>query len=225
MRFPLIALLLAIAALPACKFWNPDYQPDPDAALRKLLARRVESGKPMPPVAQERLRFAVERLATRHPGHVRSQVAAGALVFAAGEPQRAQGYVDRALSLATANVEARCLRVRIAVADGSLDLARKLVDDGLELRPDAAALYESLAWLEQLEGHMDAALRALDAATALEAPEWRVTFHRGLIEELRGNYDAAEKHYRAAIDANEQCTEARQRLAGLVARRQLKSGR
>ena len=217
MRPLLYSLLFAILAVPACTVWDPDYEPDPNTSLRDLLAPYTDRAAPMNAVERDRLRFAVERLATRHPGHVASQVAASALSFSSGECQRAQGYVDRALSLEPANIEARCLRIRIAVADGSLDLARKLIDAGLRLRPDAAALYESSAWVYQLNGKFDDAMQALSAAEVLKAPKWRIMFHRGLLDELRGNLDAAEAHYRAAIDTNEQCLEARQRLAGLAA--------
>jgi len=223
---PLHSLLfVAFLAVSACTVWDPDYEPDPDASLSDLLGPYADRAGPIDDVERDRLRFAVERIATRHPGHVASQVAASALSFQSGESQRAQGYVDRALSLEPANIEARCLRIRIAVADGSLDLARKLIDDGLRLRPDAAALYESSAWVHQLDGKLEDAMRALSAAETLDAPTWRTTFHRGLIEELRGNLDEAEKHYRAAQAANPDCAEARQRLAGLAVRRPLKPSR
>lgn len=216
MRRLLIASLFAIVA-PSCAVWDPDHEPDPDVSLRDLLAPFENRDRELDAVTRERLRFAVERLATRHPGHVASQVAAGALAFESGEPQRAQNFVDRALTLQPNHVEARNLRIRIAVADGSLDLARKLVDDGLRLRPDSSLLYESSAWVHQLRGEMDQALAALEAAETLEAPRWRLRFHRGLIEELRGNFDAARKHYEGALDDNKDCREARQRLAGLIA--------
>jgi len=218
MRSNPFALLFLLAAAPACAVWDPDHEPDPDTSLRDLIAPVAEHEQSLDTVAQDRLRFAVERLATRHPGHVRSQVAAGALTFESGHSQRAQGYVDRALALEPANVEARCLRVRIAVADGSRDLARKLIDDGVRLRPDAAALYESSAWLHQIDNRMDAALLDLDAAEALAAPKWRILFHRGLIEELRGDSTRAEQHYRAAVAANGRNLQALRRLAGLTAR-------
>jgi len=214
------ASLFALLLLCSCAAWDPDYQPAPDDALRDLLASSREASE-LDAVDQEGLQFAVERLATRHPSHVPSQVAAAALALERGQPQRAQGYVDRALKLEPGNVEARCLRVRIAVGDGSLDLARKLVDDGLRMRPDAAALYESSAWLHQLDGRHDDALRALDAASALGAPAWRVAYHRGLVQELRGDLNAAEACYRDALADKSDCTEAQQRLAGIEARRRL----
>jgi hypothetical protein len=73
--------------------------------------------------------------------------------------------------------------------------------------------------VSELGGHSEAALRALNAAESLSAPSWRVAYHQGLIEELRGNGDAAEKHYRAALEANDACAQARQRLAGIAAKR------
>lgn len=199
-----------------CSVWNPDYVQDPDEALLEL-TEAAEAGDGG--AAAEQLQFAVEALATRHPQHVASQVVAASIAMERGQRQRAQGFVERALDLDARNVEARCLRVRIAVQDGNLDLARKIVEDGLQLRPDASRLYESAAWVDQLDERHDDAMRALDAAAALHAPAWRVAFHRGLIEELRGAYDRAEDHYRAAWKSNPSCREARERLAGLQARR------
>jgi len=218
-QLPFVILFFLLTAN-GCSVWDPDYEPDPDQALQDVLAPVRDDAK-LDAVTLERLQFAVERLATRHPAHVPSQVAAASLAFDRGQPQRAQGYVDRAMKLDPGNVEARCMRVRIAVTDGSLDLARKLIDDGLRMRPDAAKLYESSAWLHQLDGRYDDALRALEAATTLEAPKWRVEFHRGLVEELRGDFAKAKTHYQAAKKANPDCVEAQQRLAGLEARRQL----
>ncbi|MFK7743198.1 MAG: tetratricopeptide repeat protein [Planctomycetota bacterium] len=213
--------LAAVAATSGCTLWDPDYEPDPDQYLQDLLSPLEDRDAKLDAPTRDRLRFAVERLATRHPGHVPSQVAASALAMESGEPQRAQTYVDRALSLEPGNVEARCMRVRIAVADGSLDLARKLVDDGLRIRPDSFHLYESSAWLHQLNVRFDEAMRALDAAETLGAPAWRIAFHRGLVEELGGDSDAAVGHYRAAIDHNDECEPARQRLAGLLMKREI----
>lgn len=220
MRTQLLVFLFALLTFCSCAVWDPDYQPTPDDALADLLASSGSS-RALDAVEAERLQFAVERLATRHPSHTPSQVAAAALALDRGQPQRAQAYVDRALKLDPGNVEARCLRVRVAVADGSLNLARKLVDDGLRMRPDAAALYESSAWLNQLDGRHDDALRALDAASALGAPAWRVAYHRGLVRELRGELDAAAACYRDALAQKSDCARAQRRLAGLEARRRL----
>jgi len=217
------ASLLFVAAS-ACASLNPDYQQLPDDALRELLATAPNTAA-MSEVDRERIQFGVERLATRYPSHVPSQVAAAAIAQASGQTQRAQGYADRAIELHPANVEARCVRVRIAVADGSMSLARKLVDDGIRMRPDAAPLYEASAWLHQLNSQYDDAVDALDAAAALGAPPWRIAFHKGLAEELRGDADKAAAHYRAALNANSTCVEAQQRLTGLEARRQLNSGK
>ena len=84
MRPLLYSLLFAILAVPACTVWDPDYEPDPNTSLRDLLAPYTDRAAPMNAVERDRLRFAVERLATRHPGHVASQVAASALSFSSG---------------------------------------------------------------------------------------------------------------------------------------------
>lgn len=212
-------LLMACAgfALVGCSLFDPDYVEDPDVTLAGLLDP-LDGGAPVDAITRERIRNGISRLATRFPSHLPSQLAAAALDIEAGESDRARGFVDRALALDPPNVEARVLRVQIAVADGSLGLARKLVEDGLALRPDASPLYESSAWVHQVAGEPDDALTALDTAERAGAPAWRVHFHRGLVEETRESYEAAARHYRAALDDNDACTAAQQRLLGLQVR-------
>ena len=77
------ASLFALLLLCSCAAWDPDYQPAPDDALRDLLASSREASE-LDAVDQEGLQFAVERLATRHPSHVPSQVAAAALALERG---------------------------------------------------------------------------------------------------------------------------------------------
>ncbi|MCR9245730.1 MAG: tetratricopeptide repeat protein [bacterium] len=194
-----LASLLAVATFSAaCAVWDPDWEPDPDQHLRQLLAPFESDGGPRE-ISRERLRAAVERLAARHPSHLRCQVAAAILTFDNGDRLRAQGYADQALAIAPDHVEARALRVRIAVADGNLDLARRLVDDGLQQRPESATLHESSAWVHQLKGEPEAALAALGVAERLGAPRWRTEYNRGLLAEERNDLAAAERHYEAAL--------------------------
>ena len=213
-----VAGLAIVVFLTACSLWDPDYEPNPDDQLRGLLHGLSDPESSADAAFVERTRFAIVQLATRFPGHVPSKVAAAAIQIERGEPQRAQGLLDRALTLDATHVEARVLRVRMAVSDGNLELARSLVDDGLNLRPDAFKLQESSAWISQLSGEHVEALTALSKAEALGAPPWRVAYHRGLIEEQRGQWRAAEQHYRRALDANGACEQARRRLTGLSVR-------
>jgi len=202
-----------------CSLWDPDHETPPDDRLRAILDQ-LDGQERLEPLQRERPRFELDRLATRHPDHVPSQVAAAAMVLDAGERVRAQGFLDRVLDLEPDNADARAMRVRVAVADGSLDLARKIVDDGLRLRPDAATLFESSAWLHQLEGRPEDAIEALGVARRLGAPAWRVAFHIGVVEEGRGNFLAAEDSYESAISERDgEFEDAQRRLRGLRAKR------
>ena len=78
--------LFLLLALCSCAVWDPDYTPSPDDALEDLLAASRQSTE-LDDVTKERLQFSVERLATRHPSHVPSQVAAAALAMDRGQPQ------------------------------------------------------------------------------------------------------------------------------------------
>jgi tetratricopeptide (TPR) repeat protein len=211
-------VLCSLPLLAACAAWNPDHEPDPQQQLDRLLPATEADAAALDANQREELRQTLERLAARHTNHVPTQVAAAAMAFADGDVQRAAGLVERVLELAPANVEARSLRIRLAVADGGMELAQRLVDDGLRLRPDAAALHESQAWLHQLACRQPQALAALALAERLGAPAWRVEFHRGLLAEQAGDDDAARQHYRRVRELQPDCEPATQRLRALAAR-------
>ena len=218
MSLPKSILLALPLVLAGCSLINPEQVRDPDAELAALLDHILDnpdqsSGE------RERVVALVHRQAARHPSHVPTLMAGAALAWEDGNAMRAESLVSRVLTLDTTHAEARMLRSQIAIRDGNLGLATELIAEGIDYRPDEPRLHEAAAWIEYLGGNYEAAHAALDRAERLEAPIWRVSFNRGLIEERRGNHRAALRYYSACLDDRPGYPPAVSRRVGLEAHR------
>jgi len=163
----------------------------------------------------ERARNAIERLALEFPSHTRTLMAAGALAYEAGEPEKAQNYLDQVFRVQPASPEAGILRSRIAIDEGNLPLALRVLEMQVQYTPDHAGLREALSGARYMSGDLEGARSAIDAAAALGAPAWRVAFHRGLFAEAAGQSGEAQAQYQACIDANPSFLAAKSRLSGM----------
>lgn len=163
----------------------------------------------------ERARNSIERLALEFPSHVRTLMAAGTLAYEAGEPEKAQNYLDQVFRLQPASPEAGILRSRIAIDEGNLPLAQRVLAMQVQYTPDHAGLREALSGVLYMMGDLEGARAAIDAAANLGAPAWRVAYHRGLVAEAAGKADEAQAQYQACIDANPSFLAAKSRLSGM----------
>jgi tetratricopeptide (TPR) repeat protein len=163
------------------------------------------------------IRHRFEALADLYPNHVPTLVANGIVAYDAHQPERAQQYLDRALSLQPVHPEAAILRARIASEEGDLPLAQRLLAEQIRATPDHSGLREAHASVFFEQGRLDEARGELDAAQKLGAPAWRVAFNLGLIEETAGHSALAIQFYKAASDGNPECDAARSRLRALEA--------
>lgn len=220
-------LLLPLASLAGCA--TNDVPVDPEREVVVVLdaweAQR-EGARGEPSVSEPRelpdpgiVQARLEALSLEHPTHVEALVANGVVAWEAGQPEKAGGYLDRALALDPAHGDAAVLRARLALAEGGLPFARRLLERTGHLAPGHAGVQETLAGVLYLQGDLDQAKATLLLAERLGAPGWRVSYDLGLVEEARGDGPAAEAHYRAAVEANPDHAPARERLAGLEARR------
>ena len=142
---------------------------------------------------------------------------AGLLAYEAGDARRATNLLDDVLALQPVHPEAAVLRARIALEQGNTLHARTLLEDQANLKPDHAGIQEALASAYHMDGHDEEALAALDRADMLGAPEHRVLYNRGLIEEKRGNPDLAISLYRRSVRRMPDWPPASARLRGLGA--------
>lgn len=144
----------------------------------------------------------VEQLATVCPADASILLATATLAHQAGATARAQQYLDRIFEQPVIAPEAAALRGRIALEQGNLPFARRLVEQQARFSPGHAGLQETLAAVLYLAGDYGGARTALQRAQALGAPAWRVAFHLGLIDEASGDREAAARHYGESAAAN-----------------------
>jgi Flp pilus assembly protein TadD len=146
-------------------------------------------------------------------------LAAASLAFETGDAPAAQRSLDEVARLVPRDAGATVLRARIAVKEGNLRYARRLVEGEIRLVPDSPALRETLAGILYLQRHFAEARVALQAAARLGAPAWRIAYHLGLLDEAVGDAEAAARRYAEAVDLNPAWHPARARLEGLRATR------
>jgi len=199
---------------------NPDYQLE--VLMDRYAEVEAETGHaehadehPGELLDRGRLRRDIETLAIEFPGHVEILMACALVSYDAGEPERAQAYLDRLLRRQEVHPDAAVLRSRIALEEGNAPLAERLLVEHLRQVPDHPALCESLAGLRFQQERLGEAGDLLVRAEALGAPGWRVAYGLGLIAEATGDLEAAKEHYQEVIAAEEAHRPARSRLRNL----------
>lgn len=159
----------------------------------------------------------LERLSLECPAHAPTTVALAAVV-AGRDPARAQTLLDRVFAVPGRHPDAAVLRARLAIDEGNLAFARRLLAGQVRLAPDHAGVHEAYAAALYLSGRLDDARDSLARARALGAPPWRVAYHLGLVEEAAGRLGEAERAYTEAVALNPASSDAAARLKGLKAR-------
>ncbi|QDU86308.1 Tetratricopeptide repeat protein [Planctomycetes bacterium Pla163] len=228
-----LAILLLVGLSASCSVFNHRPIPelgDPDVELDAVLtelrdARDKDAGEmdhEDPRWKQTRSRnevlTALESLAFDFPGNARIRYTCGAAAYETGRRDHAQIHLDAALAANPRAIEATSLRARMSIEDGNYPRARRLVEDGLLLAPDAVELHMLGAQLEHLDGNQDAALAALNLAEKLGAESWRVDYHRALVHEELGSATEAENLLRRCLEAAPDFAPARSRLNRIEAR-------
>jgi tetratricopeptide (TPR) repeat protein len=207
------------APLARLECYNPDQQLM--AALRHLEARRAagcEAGRTIGETAEcERYKREIERLAVVCSTHIPTLMANAVIAYDDRQRAKAQQFLDRIFSEPRSHPDAAVLRARIAVDDGNLPFARRLLQQQIKLAPDHAGLHETYGGVLYLDGQLNGARRELISAGALGAPRWRIAYHLGLVEEAAGNLEAARNYYAEAVAENPGFAQAQSRLSGLGA--------
>ena len=167
----------------------------------------------------ERLRRELERLVVVCPVHVPTLMANAVVAYDEHQPVKSQQLLDQILAQSSRSFpDAAVLRSRIAIEEGNLPFARRLLGQQIRLAPDHAGLHETYGATLYLSGEFPEARRELTMAGALGAPRWRIAYHLGLVEEASGRLDEADRYYFEALVGNPAWAPARSRLNGLRAR-------
>jgi tetratricopeptide (TPR) repeat protein len=218
-----LAMALACTACGTPDFGHRSEVVDADQRLDTLLeawresrdSGRQSGGSAHIVVDAQRARNEIQRLAVEHPSHARTLMANAALAYEAREVEKSVDYLDRLFHLHTAHADAAVLRARIAVEQGNLPYAKRLLAQQIAHAPDHPGLREQLsATCFAADDHAGAA-SALDAAEQLGAPAWRVSFHRGLLAEAQGQPDEAARCFRATLEAKPDHQPSKARLAAM----------
>ncbi len=226
MKKNLLLLVVCVLPLSACNtytFGHRDRDANVEQRLDKLIDQyQATKGGPddnprYHAVDHDRARNEIERLALEYPGHVRTLMTCAVLSYECKEPEKAQNFLDQLFRAEPAHPDAGVLRSRIAIDEGNLPLAKRVLEMQIQYRPDHAGLREAHSGVLYLSGELEGAGRSIDAAERLGAPAWRVAYHRGLLAEAAGDAAAARRQYEAAAQANPAFLPAKSRLSGMNA--------
>ena len=170
------------------------------------------------PAQCDRLHQELQRLLVVCPNYAPALMANAVVAYDDQQSVQAQQLLDQVLAQPGRYPDAGVLRARIAIEEGNVPFARRMLEQQIRIVPDHAGLHETLGAALYLEGRMLEATRELTTAGALGAPRWRVAYHLGLIEEAAGQFDEASRHYGEALAGNPAWAQAQSRFNALRAR-------
>ena len=170
------------------------------------------------PVECDRLSQELQRLLVVCPNYPPTLIANAVVAYDDRRPIQSQEFLDRALSQPGRYPDAAVLRARIAIEEGNVPFARRLLEQQIRLVPDHSGLHETLGAALYLDGRLPEAALELTTARALGAPSWRVAYHLGLIDEAAGRFEEASRRYGEALEGNPDWEQARSRFNALRAK-------
>jgi tetratricopeptide (TPR) repeat protein len=218
-----VAAMLAAACASSGELTRRQECYDPDQQLAQVLAA-LEANRSSgcwnwevhdPPSTCEGLRREIERLAVVCPNHVPTLMTNAVFAHDARHSEKAQQFLDRIFERPSSHPEAAVLRARIAIEDGDLPFARRLLKQQITLAPGHAGLHETYGAVLYLARELDEARSELNRADALGAPRWRVAYHLGLVAEAGGRREDAQRLYAEAVEKNPAWEPAQSRLKAL----------
>ncbi len=224
---PLAELGVVAALVLSAGCHSPPRNPyDPSERLPALLAswRETRSNgwsceesapRDTPIIDCERIRDEIEKMAYDFPRNVPVLFANAVVSFEHRRYGRSQMFLDTLFDVQPAHADAAVLRSQIAVREGNMRFARRLLDEQIQLTPDHAGLREARAAVFYLTGDLEEADRELRAALRLGAPEARIAYHRGLVAEAGDRMQEAGRHYARAVELDPEDRRAAGRLRGI----------
>lgn len=223
------AITILALLLPACEGLAPHPRSgpaDPDLRLDLLLREHelaagagVVRAHEQVVVDVGRIHNEIDRLTLEFPNHVPTLMAAAQLAFEGGEMVKAREYLDRVAGIDPTRADASVLLARIALQQGSIAGARRLLVAQLDRTPQVAELHEVLACVHFVSGEFERASAELSLAAALGGDPARIACNRGLIAERRGDAVTARSEYERALAADPGISLAAGRLQAIAAMR------
>ena len=159
----------------------------------------------------------IETLALEFPRHTPTLLANAMIAYEERDRIKSQRYLDQILSLERVHPDAAVLRSRLALEDGNLKSAKRLVEEHIRHAPNHSGLREAFAGILFLEGSHEDARHQVRIAEELGAPAWRMAFNLGLIAETQGSLRQAVEFYSSALNLKPDMPAALARLQGVTA--------
>ncbi|MCK5860085.1 hypothetical protein [Abyssibacter sp.] len=221
-------LLIAMALSSACTSMDHarKHQPDPQdrlAAMLELDQNAYAHGRMCREIWYdnnrvmdcEAIQREIDRLYVEYPQAERVLLANAVMHFEHGRPEAAQWLLDELLARPGSFPQAGILRSQLALREGNLSLARRVLEEQIVLAPGQPLLHEAVASVHYLTGDYTKADQALRRADLLGAPQWRTNYHRGLLLEGQKETVQACDVYRKSLNQNPGYRQPMARLVGL----------
>ncbi|MBF0170791.1 MAG: tetratricopeptide repeat protein [Nitrospinae bacterium] len=136
-----------------------------------------------------------------------------------GDPVRARGALDHALSLEPDNLKIMVDAGLLLIREDLHQEAAKLFEQAIVLNPSDKTLYNYRGICFRHLGHYDEALISYNAALAIDETDAAIHFNKGRVYEARGDKADAVKCYEDALFFDPLMPEAEERIARLAHRR------
>jgi tetratricopeptide (TPR) repeat protein len=222
---------LAIA-LGSCQSPKPGYRHEGESADQQLLNLVDRLKRYSDPAAQSAdsdrkdqgavdvgsIENELRRLNLEFPSHAPTLFVLANLTMERGRKERSAAYLDDLFAIQLINPEAGLLRSKIAIMEGNLNAASRVLVQQVRYTPDHPGLREALASVHFMAGRLEEAREELDMAERLGAPIWRVAFNYGLIEEAADAPERAVFYFGKSLEHKPDFAPARSRRTGLLAK-------
>lgn len=153
------------------------------------------------------------------PKHAGARYALGVVLGRLGEADAARAELLTAAELEPANPLPQLALARLAAGLGDRAAALRAAERALEIQPRLPAAHEMRGDVLLAGGDDAAASTEYEAAATLERPSAAVLFKAGMLQQKAGRADAAERHYRRAIETDPDFAIAYNNLAWLAVER------
>lgn len=194
------AFLGMIAAAFGCSTMSLEGPDDPAGELSSLL-HQLENLNGEQNYGESSKRN-LARLAVKYPNDVDIHFANAVYAARDEDTARAALHLDALFRITFVHPEAAVLRAKLALKEGNLRLAVRLLDEQIRLVPDHPGLREVLGSAYYFQAKYKAAGVELQHALRLGAPRWRVAYHQGLVAEAEGRSEDAQGLYEDSTRLN-----------------------
>ncbi len=194
------AVLGAYSVASGCATMTLEGPDDPASELRSLLDElesRTDEGN-----HGEDARRRLARLSAKYPRDVDIHLANAVYAAQDADPAGARFHLDALFRIVSVHPEAALLRAELAMKEGNLPLALRVLDEQIRLVPDHPGLRETRGSVYYFRGEYRAAWEELQRALSLGAPGWRVAYHKGLVAEAEGRSEDARTLYENSLRLN-----------------------